>query len=96
MLDDVPDSSQEPPCHPRLQPEELCQIKSDLENSKANYYLHDLRNNHKCFIWFLMPLRNLHVTKDSNLENFVKSCLIWKIPKPITIYMISGTILNPT
>ena len=35
MLYDVPDSSQEPPSYPRLQPAELCQIKSDFENSKA-------------------------------------------------------------
>ena len=35
MVPDIPDSC---PCHQRLQPGELGQIKSDFENSKAYHY----------------------------------------------------------
>ena len=85
MVPEIPDSC---PCHQRLQPGELSQMKSYFENSKAYHYLLDLGNQTE---QFLTPA---HVIKDSNLENLVKSSLILKIPKPITIYMTSGTKLN--
>ena len=61
-------------------------MKSDFENSKAYHCLDDLRNQ---IVWFLTFLTPVHVTKDSNLENLVKSSQILKIPKSITIYMTS-------
>ena len=86
MILDVPDSSQEPQCHPRLQPGEVGQTKSDFENSNDYHYLNDLRNHPKCVLMLLTPLRNLHVTQDSNLAFLVKTSLILKIPT--ILYMI--------
>ena len=64
-----PEISDSCPCHQRLKPGELSQIKSDFENSKAYHYLDDLRNQ---IVWFLTFLTPVHVIKDSNLEKFVK------------------------
>ena len=83
MVPDIPDSC---PCHQRLSPIELGQIKLDFENSKAYHYLDDLRTQTEWFLRFLTPV---HVIKDSNLENLVKSSQILKIPKSIAIYMTS-------
>ena len=78
MVPEIPDSC---PCHQRLQPGELSQMKSYFENSKAYHYLLDLRNQTERFLTFLTPV---HVIKDYNLENMVKSSQILKITKPIT------------
>ena len=43
---------------------------------------------------FLTPLRNVLIIKGFNLENFVKSSPILKIPKPNTTHSTSGTILS--
>ena len=83
MVPDIPDSC---PCHQRLLPRELSQMKSDFENFKAYHYLDDLRIQTEWFLRFLTPV---HVIKDSNLENLVKSSQILKIPKSIAIYMTS-------
>ena len=66
-------------------------MKSDFENSKAYHYQEDLRNQ---TVWSLTFLTPVHVIKDSNLENLVKSSQILNIPKPITIYMTSLTVLK--
>ena len=82
---DVLDSCQERPCHPRLQPGELNEIYSDFKNFKAYHYLDDLRNHPDATIMFLTPVRNVCVIQDSNLENLLNSTPISKIPKPFTI-----------
>ena len=64
----VPDSCQERPYHPRLHPRELVEIYSDLENSKAYHYLQDLRNHLDAIILIQTPVRNVHVIQEFNLE----------------------------